>query len=50
MPKLIAFNEEARRGLAEELGVDAIAQSADFDEQSEGGLTVVVGLDRLSGD
>lgn len=43
-------DEAAARGLAEELGVDAIAQSADFDEQSEGGLTVVVGLDRLSGD
>lgn len=43
-----ADDEAAALGLAGELGGVPVAQSADFDEQSEGGLTVVVGLDRLA--
>ncbi|WP_221585864.1 LytR C-terminal domain-containing protein [Microbacterium sp. G2-8] len=38
----------AARGLAGALGVGAVEQNAEFDEMSEGGLTVVVGLDRVS--
>lgn len=41
-------DEAAAIGLADELGISSVDQSADFDEQSEGGLTVVVGVDRLS--
>lgn len=41
-------DEAAAVGLADELGISRVEQSADFDEQSEGGLTVVVGVDRLS--
>ncbi|WP_197517360.1 LytR C-terminal domain-containing protein [Microbacterium karelineae] len=37
----------AARGLAAELGVENVAQSGDFAEMSENGLTVVVGLDRV---
>ena len=40
-------DEAAALGLADELGGVPVTQSSDFDEQSEGGLTVVVGLDRL---
>lgn len=38
----------AARGLADALGVADVEQNAEFDEMSEGGLTVVVGLDRVS--
>lgn len=42
-----AEDEAAARGLADVLGVTSVEQNADFDEQSEGGLTVVIGVDRL---
>lgn len=44
-----ADDEAAARGLADHLGVTQVTQSEEFAEMSEGGLTVVVGLDRLAG-
>lgn len=37
----------AARGLAAELGIERVEQNAEFAEVSGGGLTVVVGLDRV---
>lgn len=37
----------AARGLAGELGIEQVEQHAEFADVSDGGLTVVVGLDRV---
>lgn len=40
-------DERAAWGLAEALGIDEVTQDGAYDEMSEGGLTVIVGLDRV---
>lgn len=40
-------DEEAARGLAGALGIDQVNQDDSYAEMSEGGLTVIVGLDRI---